>query len=927
MSLLLRYSIAFGIAGSAFLHGEETGTIVGRVVDARSGFSLAGASIRVSGTALETVSGTNGDYTLPQLRAGSHTLIVDYLGLGHMEQAVVVAAGQSIRQDLAMAGQVTRLERLVVEGSSVGQARAINLQKNSANLRNIIAADAIGSFPDQNAAEALSRVSGISIERDQGEGRYVTIRGIDSDMNGYSVDGLALAAPRAGERAVLLDIIPSEVLERLEVTKAVLPDQPGDAIGGAIEIKTPSAFTRSGNTNRFTAQLNYSEARDTWMPHFDGAVGRIFGQEIKTGLLVAFSYDERETGTDAQRLTPWSLAAAPGGGRYYLPGETQIRHYLLLRKRKGLTANLEIKAGPSSSFFLRSFYNDYFDSQIRHRSRVRLSPLGVVALTDSSGVINVGNVSALGRTRISVQVRDREEELSVWGVSAGGEQRLGSLVLDYQVGYSFADEDTPGEFTADYRLGGTTQVGFVGGASRNPEFSFTGVGQNPASPAAYTFEATEEVQRLVEEDHWEVMANARRDFATAHPTFVKLGVRARWKEKRNAVDLFDSGATPASLATLDRVTSGFGQFNLNRQIPIVDPSIRQAYFSQRQAFAPTRNFADSTSGDWRTTEDVTAAYAMGGASFGHVRVFGGARIERTKFEARGFTADAATEVALPVRVGRTQDRLMPGVHLRYAPSARTVLRAAYTETLARPGFEQSAAASIWDNDEITRGNPTLSHPRSRNWDFAADYYLPRSLGVASVAAFAKNVEQFIFPRVFTETIAGEDYVVTSYENGRRGELRGIELGFQSRLTFLPRPFDGFGLSGNVAFIDSDATLPASIGRRTAGELAIRFPRQSDTVGNVALTYEKAGLFVRLAGTFRGGYLDEVGLTPSEDVHIQKHTQWDLSSRYRISDRWTVFANLINVNDEPLVDRYGISGRLRQFETYSWSMQLGVKFAQ
>lgn len=927
MNIPMTCSIILMVAGSAFLRGEETGAIEGRIVDARSGFTLAGASIRVSGTSVEAVSGSNGDYTLRNLPGGSHTLIIDYLGLGRMEQTVVLATGQTVRQDLAMAGQVTRLERLVVEGSSVGQARAINLQKNSPNLRNIVASDAIGSFPDQNAAEALSRVAGISIERDQGEGRYVTIRGIDSDMNGYSIDGLALAAPRAGERAVLLDIIPSDVLERLEVTKAVLPDQPGDAIGGAIEIKTPSAFTRSGNTNRFTAQLNYTHARDTWMPHFDGAIGRIFGNEIKTGLLVAFSYDERETGTDAQRLTPWSLATGPGGGQYYLPGETQIRQYLLLRKRKGLTANLEIKAGPSSSFFLRSFYNDYYDSQIRHRSRVRLSPLGVVGLTDSSGTVNVGNTSALGRTRISVQVRDREEELSIWGVSAGGEQRVGDFVFDYQAGYSFADEDTPGEFTADYRLGGTTQIGFTGGASRNPEFSFSGIGQNPATAAAYTFESTEEVQRLVEEDHWEIAANARRDLSTAVPTFVKLGVRARWKEKRNAVDVFGSGATPAALATLDRVTSGFGQFNLNRTIPTVDPAIRQSYFSQRQAFAPRRDFADSTSGDWRTAEDVLAAYAMGGVSLGKVRLFGGARFERTKFEARGFSADAAAQTTQSVIVGRTNDRLMPGVHLRYAPSAQVVLRAAYTETLARPGFEQSAAASIWDDDEITRGNPRLAHPRSRNWDVAADYYLPRSLGVASVAVFAKDVDNFIFPRMYTESIAGNDYVVTSYENGRRGELRGIELGFQSQLKFLPRPFDGFSIGGNMAFVDSDATLPASIGRRTAAELAIRFPRQSDTVGNLALTYEKAGLFVRLAGTFRGEYLDEVGLNPSEDVHIQKHAQWDVSTRYRIGDRWIIFANLINANNEPLVERYGISGRLRQFETYSWSMQLGVKFAQ
>ena len=917
----------FALIGSSLLKGEEAGVIMGRIVDARSGYYLAGASIRVSGTKVEAVSGTNGDFILRNIPSGSHTLLVDYLGLGRMEHAVVLSPGQTMHQDLAMVGQIVSLDKMVVEGSAAGQARALNLQKSSENLRNIVAANSIGNFPDQNAAEALSRISGISIERDQGEGRYVTIRGIDSDMNGYSVDGLALAAPRAGERAVLLDIIPSDVLERLEVTKAVLPDQPADAIGGAIEIKTPSAFTRSGLTNRLTAQLNYAHSAGNWRPHFDGAVGGVFGANERFGLLMAISLDERELETNAQRLTPWTLARAPGGAEFYLPGETQIRQYLLLRKRKGLTANFEVKATENSSYYIRSFFNDYYDSQIRHRSRVRLNPAGLVSLTASSGTVNVGNVSALGRTRVTVQVREREEELSVWGVSAGGQNRVGDLVLDYQAGYSFADEDTPGEFTADYRLGGITQIAFSRAGSKNPEFTFTGVGQDPAAAAAYTFEATQEVQRLVEEDHWEAALNARRDFKSIVSTFVKFGVRARWKEKRNQVDVFDSGRNPPGVNTLNLVTSGFGQFNLNNRIPLVDPAIRQTYLSQRSAFSPVRNFADSTSGDWRSSEDVLAAYAMGGGSFGKVRVLAGARFEQTKFTTDGFSTDAGTETFLPVFYGRTQDRWLPGVHVRYPASAQLIVRGSYTQTLARPGFEQSAATGISDGDEIARGNPRLAHPRARNLDFSLDYYLPRSLGIATVAIFAKDVDNFIFPRVYVETIGAEDFAVTSYENGRRGRIRGIELSFQRRLTFLPSPLDGFGIMGNLAAVHSDATLPASIDRRSSSDLSIPFPRQSNTVGTLALTYEKNGFFSRLAGTFRSSYLDEIGVKPSEDVYIQKHLQWDLSTRYRVSERWTVFANLINVNNEPLVERFGVSGRLRQFETYSWSAQLGVKYSR
>jgi TonB-dependent receptor len=542
-------------------------------------------------------------------------------------------------------------------------------------------------------------------------------------------------------------------------------------------------------------------------------------------------------------------------------------------------------------------------------------------------VVNVGNVREFGRTEVSVELRSRVEDLSLWGFSVGGENRFGNLLVDYQAGYSFADEDTPVELTLGYVFDDVTQVAFTRGRSENPEFSYTGVGRDPSDARVYEFDNATEQVALAEEEHWEFALNARQDFELSLPAFLKAGMRARLKEKRDQVEFFSSDDHPAEVATLDLVTSGLGEFNLSRRLPVIESSIQDLYFARRADFAPVRDVVQSTARDWQSSEDVVAAYAMGGLTAGKLGLSAGLRVERTRFETDGTEVDDATGTSAPLHATRTQEQWLPGVFVRYAATDRLFLRASYTETLARPGFRQSAASATVDGDEIETGNPGLVEVNSRNWDVSADYYLPGTLGVLSAAAFAKDIDNFIFSRVFPAEIDGEVYEISSYANGEKGRLRGIEMGFQRQLTFLPAPFNSFGVYGNLALIDSEATLPPGIDRDNPADLIISYPRQSDLVGNVGATFEKGRFFARVAGTFRSDYLEEVGNDRLEDIHMQGHMQWDVTTRLRLNDRWTVFANWLNANNEPLVERYGGSGRLTRFESYSWSAQMGIKYSR
>ncbi|HEY1111481.1 MAG TPA: carboxypeptidase-like regulatory domain-containing protein, partial [Opitutaceae bacterium] len=225
--------------------GALAATVTGRVRDQDSSSYLRGATISLRGSAATAVSDSGGEFTLTQVPAGTYTLVVSHLGYADATQQVTVAEGPATTLEVAIKSEVVRLEKFVVEGEQEGQARALQQKRMAEMVSDIVSADALGKLPDGNAAEALRRVPGISLEIDQDEGRYVVLRGIDSALNSVTLNGQLVGTPsEAGNRGVAMDSVPAELVARLEVTKAVTPDMDGNAIGGAINIVTQSAFDR-----------------------------------------------------------------------------------------------------------------------------------------------------------------------------------------------------------------------------------------------------------------------------------------------------------------------------------------------------------------------------------------------------------------------------------------------------------------------------------------------------------------------------------------------------------------------------------------------------------------------------------------------------------------------------------------------------------
>ena len=325
---------------------------------------------------------------------------------------------------------------------------------------------------------------------------------------------------------------------------------------------------------------------------------------------------------------------------------------------------------------------------------------------------------------------------------------------------------------------------------------------------------------------------------------------------------------------------------------------------------------------------------MGSVKVGATTLIGGVRYERTEADFTGKNVDLENETVLGRnRVSRSYDQWLPGLYLRHDLGPRTVARASWSHSLARPSFGDSAAfvGINPDDEEITAGNPYLEALESTNWDASIDYYLP-SLGVLSAGVFYKQIENFSYEITLDAaangypTFAGYDLI--TFRNGSDGDIRGLELAYQQQLRFLPAPFDGLGLLANVTFTDSSATYPTRPGEE------LPFIGNSKRIGNLALSYEKAGFFVRLALNFRSERLREdepVGEDAAGDRYVDDFTQLDLTVRYRLNQNWEVFAEGINLTDEPFRVYFRSPGttqgrRLAQFEEYGWSANFGVRWS-
>lgn len=880
------------LAGAHPLHAQQAGRVEGRVTEAETRQPLQSARVTLQGTSLTAVTAADGRFVLYAVPRGDYVVVLSYLGRQERSQTVSVAAGATATADFELPVRAIALEQITVQGSRARtQARALNQQSNAPNIVNVVAADQMGRFPDASAPEAVQRIPGVSIARDQGEGRYIQIRGASPAATQVTLNGIQVPSPEGEARQIALDAVPVDLLDAIEVSKAILPNMDADAIGGAVNLVTRRAPDRG--VFSLEAASGYSSLRE----EFGGSAALTAGTrwlDGRLGAVVTGSFNRRAFGSDD--LEPAYDLGDDGMDDDALE-ELQVRHYTLSRRRVGGTGNLDYRLGPNSSLMLTGVYSQLED----HEQRRNL-------------------VNAVADEELAFQHKNRLERLETYNLALTGDHQIGGgLRLEHSLAFTRSLEHTPFDDEISFVQGG---VAFAPSLA-DPDH----VGANPAAGALdgdFEFDEIETSRSDTRNTDWVGSLDLSLPLRVGGAAgTLRFGGRLRDRTKMQNVDTdaaeLADGADDILLG--EQVGRGWGRSlrypESYPQTPFATTPGEVRGFTGRFATElDTERDLEEETNDYDLDETVAAGYVMADVSLTpRLRLLPGVRYEHTELSTRGFDFDPDEETLSPVRADNDYGNLFPMVHLRYAAGARTNVRAAFTTAIARPNFYDLVPYRLRDDEDLTLGNPQLNPTLARNFDLLLEHYDAR-IGVASAGVFYKRISDPIFVFTADNELGGE---TEQPGNGERASIQGVEVALQRQLSGLPFPLDGLGVYANYTFTDSDAELPD--GRQ------VRLQGQSRHVFNTALSYERLRWWGQVSVNYHDRYVSEYAGDAAEDLFVDRHLQLDASAQARVTERGAVFLELVNLTNEPYVVYQGSRERPVQQEYYRTWGRLGFRISR
>ena len=914
----------------------------GTVQDASGEARFEGAVITIEELGRSTSTDRFGEFRLTNIPAGKYTVTTSYLGADDVTTEVNISAkGADI--DIQIGDDVGYIDNIIVVGTRAAQAGAINQQRAADKILTVIDSDGLGNFPDTTVADVLQRASGISIETDQGEGRYVSIRGINPDLISTSINGVRTPSPE-DRRGVLLDGIPSDLLNGIEIQKSLTPDVDADSIGGVINLKTLSAFDRDGQYLSLKAEGRVNDITNNLSGK--GTVTYTNTWNDRLGLAVSANYQELAIEAHNNEAGGWGEQ----DGVFYINDDFENRWYDLTRKRLGLVGNIDFRASDTTDLYLRTLYNRYVDDEVRNKFELRsFDDTFDDAFGNGDEDTELASPLSATQTQIALnevdaEVRVREEVRQIQTYSAGGETNLDTVSFDYEIAYAFAEEDDTDNHDVTFRAKDLQED--FGGSADAPLFVTldTSIPETPIlagnqdlinaiyDPANYSLDVFEREFTTNQDTEWSGKFNISKDvyYDDTHIEW-KAGVKYRDREKARDVNLTFHEPDLELAPFVD------GQLIEGWRLGVAQPAwpdaaLTTAIRSQLSDddLAAEDTFIESALEDFTINEEVLAGYVMGRFEKGPLTAIAGVRVEQTRVDMEGNIVEEEGEsgnpVASSVSFSNDYTNWLPSLNLTYQASERVIGRAAYYKAIVRPAFGEMAPFAIINNDrdEVELGNPLLEPYEADNFDLALEFY-PNELSLISIGGFYKNIENAIFPgELAREDVFGdlvpinieEDAEFTSFINVDDSSIIGVEFNLVQDLALLTQSLDGFIASGNVTLSSSEATLPD--GRE------VSFLRQSDLVWNAALGYDKGPWDLRVSANYRGDALDELneeGLDRIQDDRLLI----EASVKYKISDNLKVYLEGKNLTDAPEYYYFGDESRLSQYDEFGRSYIFGFKY--
>ena len=928
-------SFLFVLLLSVRVFAQEGGLVSGTVKDA-TGMTLPGAVLKLDRFNRYTVSDNNGYFEFLNVPAGSYRVEVEYLGYEPAVLEATVTAGGNAVVDFVMQEGAQEIGAVVVMGDQArGQAKALNQQKTNVNVSNVISADQIGRFPDSNIGDALKRVPGIAMQNDQGEARNIVVRGLASELNSVTLNGNRIPSAEGDNRKVQMDVIPSDMIQTIEVNKTLTPDMDADAIGGSVDLVTRAAA--GGQRISLTLLGGYNPIRT-------GATGSgsfVYGNRFfndRLGVVLSASYMNKDYGSDNIEAV-W---AQDDGGNVYVE-EMDIRKYDVQRIRRSATLNIDWKIDSRNTIAADLMYNWRDDREARYRTQFKdIEPVydgsmitgyeGTVVRETKGGIDDRRN-----RTR-------RLEDQRVQSYVLSGTHLLSPKVdMDWSLSYAKASEDRPHERYIEY---------VQEGLSMNEDLADTRLpyvdapGQNYSD---FVFDKLTEQHDYTQEEEYAAKVNLRMPLSVVREQKgrLRVGLSARWKNKRRSNDFYEyvpTGSMPV-LSDMEHVVYDRPLVQGDRYVPgmfVSSGYIGNVDLYNPSLFTPEADPSEYMAGNYDAGERILAGYLRWDQNITNDLMFiAGVRVENTDLDYRGnYILDEDYDNADERHNRNNYTNVLPGLTLKYDLNDRTVLRAAFTTALARPNYYALVPYVDIQREkrEITAGNPNLKATYSYNFDLLGEYY-SKSVGIVSGGFFYKRLDNFIFNYLdidytaekfaadfpgFTNPIgAGEVWEYLRPMNGRSVDMFGFEVALQRKLDFLPGRFlRNFGVMLNYTFTHS---VTRGIYNEDGEERTnVSLPGTAPHMVNASLSWENSRLSVRVSLNYTAGYLDEVASEAFGDRYYDGQLFLDANASYRFGKYVRVFFEANNLTNQPLRYYQGIRSRMAQLEYYKGTFKLGIK---
>lgn len=907
----------------------KQGTIRGRIIDA-SKQTLPGASIYIENLRTGVTSDVNGYYTFSNLNPGTYTIKISYVGYSPVEMKITIPAGRTLEKDVVL-NEGLELQEVVVGGAFQGQRRAINSQKNSLGITNVVSADQVGKFPDSNIGDALKRISGINVQYDQGEARFGQVRGTSADLSSVTINGNRIPSAEGDTRNVQLDLIPADMIQTIEVNKVVTPDMDGDAIGGSINLVTKNSPYK--RTITATAGSGYNWISEKAQLNLGFTYGDRFFND-KLGVMLSASYQNAPSGSDDVEFV-WDTDSK---GTICLT-DYQIRQYYVTRERQSYSAAFDWDINANHKLFFKGIFNNRNDWENRYR----------LTLKDLNKDVNKKKEGAVADNKASVRLQTkagspnnrnaRLERQRTMDFTLGGEHLFGKLAMDWNASYARASEERPNERYLGYEL-----------KKQNFDIDLSDIRRPYASAQAGSTlilnndfslqELTEQQEDIVEKD-LKFSMNFKLPLVKGfYSNQLRFGAKVVDKSKDKDLEFYDYEPVDEK-AFNSNSFSNTSEQNRNGYMPgekykagtfISKEYVGGLDLNNSSLFNKTENL-EELAGEYKARETVTAGYLRFDQNFGKkLSAMVGLRLENThlKYNGRKLTLnDDGDPESLTVTpdVKDSYLNVLPSVLLKYNVSEDFKIRGSFTETLSRPKYSALIPNVNINNkdNELTLGNPELKPTTSFNFDLSADYYF-KSVGLVSIGIYYKDINDFIV----TQTVRGYEYEGNSYDkfmqprNAGDANLLGVEVGYQRDFGFIAPALKCVGFYGTYTYTHSKVNNFNFTGRENEKDL--KLPGSPEHTANASLYFEKGGLNVRLSYNFASDFIDEMGESAFYDRYYDKVNYMDVNASYTFGKklRTTFYAEANNLLNQPLRYYQGISERTMQSEHYGVKVNAGVK---